>query len=284
MEKLLRFFTSYINVFKINDLIDIIIITFVIYWLIKVVKETRAVQLLRGIIVIVAALQLSAWFNLNVVNFVLSKTIEVGLLALVIIFQPELRHALEKVGTTSVGDFFPFAGNEQSREDTENAITEIADACQAMSATKTGALIVLERKSRLNDVVATGTKLDCVITKEVLGNIFYPKTPLHDGAVVISGNRIKAAGCLLPLTQNTALPSELGTRHRAALGMSEYSDAIVIVVSEETGKISIARKGMLTRNYDRDSLKRALSKLLITLPEEQARRRKLFSRKGGRDA
>ena len=284
MEKLLRFFTSYINVFKINDFIDIIIITFVIYWLIKVVKETRAVQLLRGIIVIVAALQLSAWFNLNVVNFVLSKTIEVGLLALVIIFQPELRHALEKVGTTSVGDFFPFTGGEQSREDTENAITEIADACQAMSATKTGALIVLERKSRLNDVVATGTKLDCVITKEVLGNIFYPKTPLHDGAVVISNNRIKAAGCLLPLTQNTALPSELGTRHRAALGMSEYSDAIVIVVSEETGKISIARKGMLTRNYDRDSLKRALSKLLITLPEEQARRRKLFSRKGGRDA
>ncbi len=282
MEKLLRFFSSYINVFKLNDLVDIIIITFVVYWLIKIVKETRAVQLLRGIIVLVVVLQLSAWLNLNVVNFVLSKTLEVGLLALVIIFQPELRHALERVGTTSVGDFFPLGGeDEQTREETETAITEISDACQAMSATRTGALIVLEQKSRLNDVISTGTKLDSVVTKELLGNIFYPKTPLHDGAVIISRNRIRAAGCLLPLTQNTALPSELGTRHRAAIGMSEYSDAIVIVVSEETGKISIARKGMLTRNYDRETLKRTLSKLLITLPEQQARRRKLFSRKGG---
>lgn len=281
MEKILRFFTSYINVFKINDLIDIAIITFVIYWLIKVVKETRAVQLLRGIIVLVVVLQLSAWFNLNVVNFVLNKTLEVGLLALVIIFQPELRHALERVGTTNLKAFLPFATAEQNVEDMEKAIIEISDACQAMSASRTGALIVLEQKSRLNDVVNTGTKLDSVVTKELLGNIFYPKTPLHDGAVVISGSRIKAAGCLLPLTQNTALPSELGTRHRAALGMSEQSDAIVIVVSEETGKISIARKGMLTRNYDRETLKRTLLKLLITLPEQQAKRRKLFPKKGG---
>lgn len=280
MDKLLRFFSSYINIFKFNDLIDIAIITLVIYWLIKVVKETRAMQLLRGIIMLFVILQLSDWFNLNVVNFVLSKTIEVGLLALVIIFQPELRHALERVGTAGLGDIFPFTNTENNNEETLNTITEISDVCQSMSASRIGALIVIERKSRLNAVLQTGTALDSVVTKEILGNIFYPKTPLHDGAVVISGNRIKAASCVLPLTQNAALPSELGTRHRAAIGMSEQSDAIVIVVSEETGKISIARKGMLTRNYDRDSLHKTLQKLLITLPEQQEIRKKLFGRKG----
>lgn len=280
MDKILRFFSSYINVFKLNDLVDIAIITLVIFWLIKLVKETRAMQLLRGIIVLFVVLQLSDWFNLNVVNFALSKTIEVGVLALVIIFQPELRHALERVGT-GLGDIFPFTNAETNAEETEKAITEISDVCQSMSASKTGALIVIERKSRLNDIFATGTKLDSIVTKELIGNIFYPKTPLHDGAVIISGNRIKAAGCVLPLTQNTALPSELGTRHRAAIGMSEQSDAVVIVVSEETGKISIARKGMLTRNYDRESLHRTLQKLLITLPEQQDKRKKLFPvRKG----
>lgn len=280
MDKLLRFFSSYINIFKFNDLIDIAIITLVIYWLIKVVKETRAMQLLRGIIMLFVILQLSDWFNLNVVNFVLSKTIEVGLLALVIIFQPELRHALERVGTAGLGDILPFTNAESNNEETLNTITEISDVCQSMSASRIGALIVIERKSRLNAVLQTGTALDSVVTKEILGNIFYPKTPLHDGAVVISGNRIKAASCVLPLTQNAALPSELGTRHRAAIGMSEQSDAIVIVVSEETGKISIARKGMLTRNYDRESLHKTLQKLLITLPEQQEIRKKLFGRKG----
>ncbi len=280
MDKLLRFFSSYINIFKFNDLIDIAIITIVIFWLIKVVKETRAMQLLRGIIMLFVILQLSDWFNLNVVNFVLSKTIEVGLLALVIIFQPELRHALERVGTAGLGDIFPFTNAESNNEETLNTITEISDVCQSMSASRIGALIVIERKSRLNAVLQTGTALDSVVTKEILGNIFYPKTPLHDGAVVISGNRIKAASCVLPLTQNAALPSELGTRHRAAIGMSEQSDAIVIVVSEETGKISIARKGMLTRNYDRESLHKTLQKLLITLPEQQEIRKKLFGRKG----
>ena len=279
MEKVLRFFTSYINVFNFNDLVDIAIITVLIYALIKFVKETRAMQLLKGLVLIFVMLQVSDWFNLNVVNFVLNKTLEVGLLALVVIFQPELRHALEKVGTTSFGDLLPFSNNEQNTAEIEEAITEIADVCQAMSASRTGALIVWQRKSRLTDVCNTGTKIDSVVTKELLGNIFYPKTPLHDGAVIISNNRVSAAGCLLPLTQNQALPSELGTRHRAALGMSEQSDAVVIVVSEETGKISIARKGMLTRNYDRDSLLKTLKKLLITLPEEQEKRKKHFLRK-----
>lgn len=279
MDKFLRFFASYINVFNFNDLVDIAIITVLIYALIKFVKETRAVQLLKGIVIIFLMLQVSDWFNLNVVNFVLNKTLEVGLLALVVIFQPELRHALEKVGTTSFGDLLPFANNEENIAEIEETITEISDVCQAMSASKTGALIVLQRKSRLNEVCNTGIKLDSTVTKELLGNIFYPKTPLHDGAVIIANNRVCAAGCLLPLTQNQALPSELGTRHRAAIGMSEQSDAIVIVVSEETGKISIARKGMLTRNYDRDSLIKTLRKLLITLPEEQEKLKKRFLRK-----
>lgn len=279
MDQVLRFFTSYINVFKFNDLVDIAIIAVLIYAVIKFVKETRAMQLLKGIVIIFIMLQASAWFNLNVVNYVLTKTLEVGLLALVVIFQPELRHALERVGTTSFGDLLPFSSNEENTEEIEAAITEIADVCQAMSASKTGALIVWQRKSRLTEICNTGTKLDAAVTKELLGNIFFPKTPLHDGAVVIANNKIAAAGCLLPLTQNQALPSELGTRHRAAIGMSEQSDAIVIVVSEETGKISVARKAGLTRNYDRDSLIKTLRKLLITLPEEQERRRKRFLRK-----
>lgn len=280
MERMLRFFGSYINVFKLNDLVDILIIAFAVYALIKFVKETRAMQLLRGIIVIFILLQISNWFKLNVVNYALTKTLEVGVLALVIIFQPELRNALERVGTTSFGDLLPFSSTENSYEETENAITEISDVCQAFSASRTGALIVIERKSRLTEVANTGTMIDSVVSKELLSNIFYPNTALHDGAVIIHKNRVKAAGCLLPLTQNIALPSELGTRHRAAIGMSEQSDAIIIVVSEETGKISIARKGSLTRNYDRETLKKTLEKLLITLPEEQERRRKRFLRKG----
>ncbi len=279
MERFLRFFGSYINVFALNDLVDILIITVIIYSLIHFFKETRALQLFKGILLLFVVLQVSGWLNLNVLNFVLSKTLEVGLLALVIIFQPELRHALERMGTSSVGDLLPFTNQEQNNEALEQDIVEIADACQALSAKRTGALIVIEQKSRLNDVIDTGKKLDSVVTKEIIGNIFFPNTPLHDGAVVISKNKIRAAGCLLPLTQNAALPSELGTRHRAAIGLSEQSDALVIVVSEETGKISVARKGMLTRNYDRESLQNLLRKLLIIMPEQQEKRKKLFAKK-----
>ena len=280
MDGILRFFGSYINIFKFNDLVDIAIITVLIFGLIKLVKETRAVQLLKGLVVLFIILQISDWFNLNVVNFVLNTTLEVGLLALVIIFQPELRRALEKVGTTGFGDLLPFSSTENSTAEIENMITELADVCQSMSAERTGALIVIQRKSRLNEVISTGINIDSEVTKELIHNIFYPKTPLHDGAVVIANNRLKAATCLLPLTSNQSLPSELGTRHRAALGMSEQSDAIIIVVSEETGKISIARKGMLTRNYDRESLIKTLSKLLITLPKEQEKLKMRFLRKG----
>ncbi len=279
MERIFRFFESYFHVVGLNDLIDIAIITILIYTLIHFFKETRAVQLMRGILMLFIILQVSDWLNLHVLNFVLSKTLEVGLIALIIIFQPELRNALERVGTSTFRSILPITSPEQDMEALEQDIVEIADACQALSATNTGALIAIEQKSRLNDIVASGTKMDALITKEMIGNIFFPNTPLHDGAVVISKNKIAAAGCLLPLTQNAALPSELGTRHRAAIGLSEQSDAIVIVVSEETGKISVARKGMLTRNYDRDSLNNLLRKLLIVMPQQQEKRKKFFSKK-----
>lgn len=279
MERIFRFFESYFHVVGINDLIDIAIITILIYTLIHFFKETRAVQLMRGIIMLFVILQVSDWLSLNVLNFVLTKTLEVGLIALIIIFQPELRQALERVGTSTFRSLLPFTTPEQNQEALERSIVEIADACQALSSSNTGALIAIEQKSRLNDIVASGTHLEAVVTKEMIGNIFFPNTPLHDGAIVISKNKIAAAGCLLPLTQNVALPSELGTRHRAAIGLSEQSDAIVIVVSEETGKISVARKGMLTRNYDRDSLNNLLRKLLIVMPQQQEKRKKFFSKK-----
>ncbi len=262
MDKLAVFVQSYINVFKWNDLVDITIMAFVIYWLFKLIRETRAVQLLKGILIILVATQISVWFDLNVINFFLTNALQVGLLAFVVVFQPELRRALEQVGTTKIGDLF-FKTTENN-EEAESSIVEICEACAALSRLKMGALIVIERKTNVGDIILTGKLIESKISAELLINIFYPNTPLHDGAVIIRNNKIKAAGCLLPLSQNKNLSSELGTRHRAAIGMSENSDAIIVVVSEETGKISIAKKGTLTRNYTGETLKRALEKSLLS--------------------
>ena len=262
MDKLAVFVQSYINVFKWNDLVDITIMAFVIYWLFKLIRETRAVQLLKGILIILVATQISVWFDLNVINFFLTNALQVGLLAFVVVFQPELRRALEQVGTTKIGDLF-FKTTENN-EEAESSIVEICEACAALSRLKMGALIVIERKTNVGDIILTGKLIESKISAELLINIFYPNTPLHDGAVLKRNNKIKAAGCLLPLSQNKNLSSELGTRHRAAIGMSENSDAIIVVVSEETGKISIAKKGTLTRNYTGETLKRALEKSLLS--------------------
>ena len=262
MERILTFFASYANVFKINDLFDILFVAFCVYWLIKLISQTRASQLVKGLIVLLVVTQVSDWFNLNVINFILTNIMQVGFLALIIVFQPELRRALEQAGRTKLGDFI-FASDSGDKQIVEQTIVEICSAAGTLSSTKTGGLIVIERNTKIGDVVLTGTPLESKVTKELILNIFYPNTPLHDGAIIISDNQIKAAGCLLPLCDSKSLSSELGTRHRAAIGMSESSDALVIVVSEETGKISVAKDGTLTRNYTPETLKRSLEKNLI---------------------
>ena len=272
MNNITAFVQSYINIFKWNDLVDILLVATIVYWLIRFIRESRAEQLLKGIALVLVVTQLSDWFHLNVLNFFMTNALQVGLLAFVIVFQPELRRALEQMGRTKIGDLF--FKNHEENIDIESTVVEISEAAETLSRLKMGALIVVERKTKVGDIVLTGKLVEAKVSSELLVNIFYPNTPLHDGAVIIRNNKIKAAGCLLPLSQNNELSSELGTRHRAAIGMSENSDAIVVVVSEETGKISIAKRGALTRNFTKETLKRALEKSLLNLEDNPLKNNK----------
>ena len=266
MTSALTYFKGFFMVLKITDLVDILLIAFIVYQLLKLIKETRALQLVKGILILFFVLELSSWLRLTTLNYLLRSAMQVGMFAIVVIFQPELRSLLEKVGRSKVGRIISIgSGATDSRT---LAIQEIAQAAENLSAEKVGALIVIERETKLGDIIGTGTLIDAEVSSALLENIFVPKTPLHDGAVIIRGDRIHTAGCLLPLTSNENLSRELGTRHRAALGISEASDAIVVVVSEETGKISIAASGALTRNLDRDSLTAALKKAIFTDEEK----------------
>lgn len=260
MEIIMTYISDFIKMFKITDAVDIIIVAVIIYNLLKMIKETRAIQLIKGIVLVFFGWQISEILNLTTINFLLRNTMQVGLFAIVVIFQPELRNVLERIGRSTAGNLIAFNVSSGNESPVDIAIGEIVNACVDMSHTKTGALIVMERETKLGDVIKTGTFLGAETSSELLENIFVPNTPLHDGAVIIRENKICAAGCLLPLTSNINLSRELGTRHRAALGMSENSDAAVIVVSEETGKISFAVNGTLTRNLTDTTLKLALER------------------------
>ncbi len=260
MDILMTYISDFLKMFKITDIIDIVIVAVIIYNLLRMIKETRAVQLIKGIVLVFLGWQISALLNLTTINFLLRNTMQIGLFAIVVIFQPELRNVLERIGRSTAGNLLAFNVAQNSEETVDGVIMEIVNACVDMSHTKTGALIVMERTTKLGEVIKTGTFLGAETTWELLENIFVPNTPLHDGAVIIRDNKIHSAGCLLPLTSNINLSRELGTRHRAALGMSENSDAIVIVVSEETGKISLAINGTLTRNLNDTTLKLALAR------------------------
>lgn len=266
MDIVMAYITDFLKMLKITDIIDIIIVAVIIYNLLKMIKETRAVQLIKGIVLVFFGWQISEILNLTTINFLLRNTMQVGLFAIVVIFQPELRNVLERIGRSTAGDLLSFNVNQNNDNSVDVVIEEIVNACVDMSHTKTGALIVMERTTKLGEVIKTGTYLGAETTSELLENIFVPNTPLHDGAVVIRESKIHSAGCLLPLTSNINLSRELGTRHRAALGMSENSDAIVIVVSEETGKISLAINGTLTRNLNDNSLKLALGRAFSNQP------------------
>ena len=235
---------GFISSFRLLDILDILLVAFVLYKLFILIRNTRAVALIKGLLVLGVVTVVSKVLDLHVINWMLQQGMTVILVALPVVFQPELRRALEQIGR---GRFFR-SGQVISMEELERLIDEIVAISESLSKTHTGALIVFEREVGLNDYIDTGIAIDGLVSRELLGNIFIPNTPLHDGAVIIRENRIMAAGCLLPLTSDRSLSTELGTRHRAAIGISELADAVVVVVSEETGSISYTYGGHIYRH------------------------------------
>ncbi len=258
MQDIINFLVTSIKNISIWSVLDILVVAFIFYKGYMLVKETRAEQLLKGILLIIALFPISYLLKLDMLYFILNKTITIGVLAVVIIFQPEIRRALEHIGRSTFDDIH----NSQTIEERTKVITEIVNAMSNLAETKTGALVAIEQGTGLGDVFESGTILDAEVSANLLENIFVVNTPLHDGATIIKNGRIYAAGCVLPLTNNNSINKKLGTRHRAAIGLSENSDALVIVVSEETGVISLAVNGRLTRNYDKEKLKSILLKIM----------------------
>jgi diadenylate cyclase len=244
--------------FSLNALVDIIVVSYIFYKGYSLIKETRAEQLLKGIILIFLLIPISDFLNLNMLLWILEKTITISVISIVIIFQPEIRKALEHIGRTSFVDKIIY----EDEEVMQGVINEIVDAVEALSIEKTGALIVIEQKTGLSDIINTGTKIDAEVSSALLQNIFVVNTPLHDGATIIRNDRIIAAGCFLPLTNNDKLNKQLGTRHRAAIGVTEITDSLTIIVSEETGVISLAVNGRLLRNYDKEKLRTILVRIM----------------------
>ena len=247
----------------LNDIIDIFLLSVILYYVYKFIRDKRAGKLLIGLGVVVAVLVFSYIFKLNSIKFIFQNFFEVGLIALIILFQPELRAALEKVGNTPLSSIKRLGGDSMEQANIMEAIDAVCDSVFDMSRSKTGALIVFERSTKLGDFTKSGVVLNAHISRRLLGNLFFNKAPLHDGAVIIRDYRIYAASCMLPLTNSEEVIASLGTRHRAAIGISEVSDAVVVVVSEETGIVSVAMNGTLKRNYKRLTLKQTLLNSLV---------------------
>ncbi|WP_026487416.1 diadenylate cyclase CdaA [Caldanaerobius polysaccharolyticus] len=252
MNELINIITS----IRFNDVIDIAIIAYIVYKVFQIIRRTRAEQLLKGLFILLVATKLSEVLQLRTINWMLRNAMTVGVIALLIVFQPELRNALESLGRNKVFTKFIFSASD--RESSVEIVDEIVKAVKYLSKSSIGALIVIERETGLNDIINTGTRMESFISGELLINIFIPNTPLHDGAVLIRGNKVMAAGCFLPLSQNSNISKELGTRHRAGIGITEISDAICVIVSEETGVISLAQNGRLSRYLDTKTLREVL--------------------------
>lgn len=273
-------FISIIKTFSIADVLDVTVVAFIIYSVIKLIRETRAEQLVKGILILLIAYFFSFQFNMIMLSTCLEKFFQFGVLALLVVFQPELRNALEQIGRSEFGSKW-FIGANIKEEDvliqTQKKTIEIVSyVAQRFQESMTGALIVFERKTKLGEVIETGTTLDASSSVQLIGNIFYNKAPLHDGAMVIREGKVYAAGCILPLTKNENVSADLGTRHRAAMGISQDSDAVVVIVSEETGAISIAINGVLKRNYNKKTLQDELERLI--LPQKSKEEIKTVSR------
>lgn len=267
--------TSLISTIRVADVVDILLVAYLLYKLIILIRKTNSSRVARGIVLILIALWLSGVLELTMIHRLLQKTVELGLVALVIIFQPELRRLLERMGS----NFFGMFGSKRLEKlSTETEITQTMAACADLAESHTGALIVFERTNMLNEQMRSGTVINADVSAELLKNIFFVKAPLHDGAVIVRSGRIAAAGCVLPLTANTNLSPDLGTRHRAGIGMSEHSDAVVVIVSEETGSISVAVDGMLKRRLTLETLEAILRSELIPEEKRQQKRWEILSR------
>lgn len=261
---MVEFFQNVFVGFRLIDVLDIVIVAYLVYKILGFIQETRAQQLVRGLVVLGIVFFLSDFLKLYLLNWLLRNFVTMGLFALIVLFQPELRRGLEQLGRRNIvsGQF-----RSLDKENAIEVVKEIVAAVDDFSATRTGALIVFERETMLNDIIETGTIVDARISVRLLGNLFYEGSPLHDGAVIIRGDRIHAASCVLPLTEKKNIGRNLGTRHRAGLGVSEVSDALVIVVSEETGVISVAENGNFRRFMDLKSVEKIL--LGVYMPQEE---------------
>lgn len=260
------------------DIVEIIIISFLLYHILVWVKNTRAWSLLKGILVIAVFVLIAAYFEMNTILWIVNNMFSVAVTAVVVILQPELRKAIEEIGRKNIiSSIVPFEISKNSEEGrfSDKTINEIAKACVEMGKVKTGALIVVQQEQPLDEYERTGIDVDGIVTSQLLINIFEHNTPLHDGAVIVRGNRITAATCYLPLSDNMALSKELGTRHRAGVGISEVTDSMTVIVSEETGKISVAYEGKLDRSLSGDALKEKL-KTIQNKPEEETRKKLLW--------
>ena len=271
MEAIINFFKEFaalVPTIRIMDIVDILVVAFVIYKIILMLQTTSSARIAKSIVIILLLTALTSVLHMYLMNYLLDKILEIGLLALLIMFQPELRRILEKLGSKS---FREILSTKQEQRNIDYVISETVKACEIMSRERTGVLIVFERTSSLEDYQKTGTLIDARVSSELLRNIFFTKASLHDGAVIIRNERIAAAGCVLPLTENRNISSDLGTRHRAGIGMSEVSDAVVVIVSEETGTISVAISGMLKRHLAPQTLEKLLLNELA--PKEETKTR-----------
>ncbi len=253
---------------KVMDVIDILVVAFLIYKVIMMIRTTNSSRIAKSVIIILLLTVITGLLNMYLMNFILSQVVEIGIIALIIVFQPELRRMLERLGSKT---FREILSTKEEQRDVDRMIAQTVNACEIMSKERTGVLIVFERTTSLVDYQKTGTVIDAQVSSELLRNIFFTKASLHDGAVLIRNERISAAGCVLPLTENHNISSDLGTRHRAAIGMSEASDAVVVVVSEETGTISVAIGGMLKRHLAPQTLEKLLLNELAPKTESKSR-------------
>jgi len=252
---------------QLTDILDIAILSAVIYKLLWMLRKTSSGRVMRGLLILLLAMALSSAFKLTATSFLLDKVVYWGIVVLVVLFQPEIRRFLERMGSGRLG--LVFASTKEAGQEMETAITQTAEAYTDLSRDKVGALMVFERQNLLDDVIKTGTALDCGVSSELLKNIFWNKAPLHDGAVIVRDGRIVGAGCMLPLSGNVNLSRDLGMRHRAGIGMSEHSDAVVVIVSEETGSISAAVGGMLKRHLAPETLERLLRNELLNDKQDE---------------
>ncbi len=257
----------------VMDIVDILVVAFLIYKLMLIIRSTSAARVARSIMLLLVATWLTDVVHMYTLNWILTRFIEVGIIAIVIVFQPELRRALERFGGRTM---LRFADPLSNRSVEQNAITATVTACEIMAKERVGVLLVFERRTSLEEYFKTGTLIDAKVTDQLLRNLFFKNSPLHDGAVIIRHGRVAAAGCVLPLSENTHLSSDLGTRHRAGIGMSEASDAVVVIVSEETGTISVAIGGMLKRHLAPQTLEKLLTNEL--LPEENYKKKNVLDR------